>query len=378
MEQSRHPSKEKSKKKSFQIILVLLPIVIAIYCVAWFVARGFYDDQLVLALEDLNNQGLDVQCDRRELGGFPFRFEHRCEGLRLMRADGLTLSAKALRSVSPIWNPQFAIIELDGDVIISLQEEPIISLVTQAFRTSLRIGNQELQRLSLDLSGLTLRFEGRLWQAMRDVNALSHAQMITMDRFVAHIAQEPFVTFADDATIAAKPDQIELSFSIVNGWSGGTEADDTAIAVGEVTNDSGKTMPINTSFSLLTSLSLERFHPFWEEHFRQWLHNGAMIDPFLLRLGVGTSLLRAKGQGSVSEEGLLNGMAELRLIEMQQLVQHMSVAMGVDLSPLLLVAMMGAKREQIEGQTQLTYDVHIEKGQLRVQNIPVLRVPAIF
>ncbi len=93
--------------RRFTIILAALIAAAGIlWFAAWTVIAGRIDGAVADGLADAADQGLAVNCDGRQIGGFPLRFDVICGRIDAAEATtGLRAAMAGLRTATPVYRP---------------------------------------------------------------------------------------------------------------------------------------------------------------------------------------------------------------------------------------------------------------------------------
>ncbi|MDQ4060435.1 MAG: DUF2125 domain-containing protein, partial [Pseudomonadota bacterium] len=100
--------------------LAFLGLAVA-WSAAWFVLAGRAEALVERWLAAEAAAGRHYACARREVSGFPFRFEVICDKPVARFADSaLTVAAERLHAVTQVYDTSLFIVEVDGPVTIRL------------------------------------------------------------------------------------------------------------------------------------------------------------------------------------------------------------------------------------------------------------------
>lgn len=93
-------------------------IAIGLYATLWAFLASRLDRTVAAAIARAEESGTMVQCEGREVRGFPFRLGLHCERTGIATPDGVQAVAGPLRSAAQVYDPGLVISELDGPITI--------------------------------------------------------------------------------------------------------------------------------------------------------------------------------------------------------------------------------------------------------------------
>ena len=138
----------KRTNRKFVYLATAVAVVIGGWSAAWYTARGYLDAEISKVMELAAQNGAELACFERELGGFPFRFELRCKDFVLRDPFGGFLSVATLRAVALVYNPMHVIVEADSPMAAFRSgDSPIQEATWGSFRASVRFTTQGLTKL---------------------------------------------------------------------------------------------------------------------------------------------------------------------------------------------------------------------------------------
>ncbi|MBO0663076.1 DUF2125 domain-containing protein [Jiella sp. MQZ9-1] len=144
---SDSPSKARRALIGVAVIVVLL---IAALCGAWFYLAGRLDRELARVVETARERGIDVECPNRDVFGFPFRLGFRCDAISVDRPDAaVRASAGAIRTAAQIYRPNRLVGELDGPLKLEIPAAPPLDMRWSLAQGSATFWTTGLDRVSL-------------------------------------------------------------------------------------------------------------------------------------------------------------------------------------------------------------------------------------
>ncbi|MEI2386750.1 DUF2125 domain-containing protein [Breoghania sp. JC706] len=112
-------------RKRYILLVLAILAVVAGWSGFWFYAAGEVEKRLDLALEEFARDGMQVVCEDRTVGGYPFRMEVRCKTVVVVLADGSKVANGPLRAVALVYNPRHIIVEADAPLAARLAAVPV-------------------------------------------------------------------------------------------------------------------------------------------------------------------------------------------------------------------------------------------------------------
>lgn len=142
------------------LALVVVTVIVLIVA-AWFIGAHIYRGAINEGRAALARDGVTLACAEEELAGFPARFEWRCSSLSVTLANGAEISGGAFNTLSPIWNPLFAIAEWTGPFRSVSANGFDADISSDLLRASIRMTTSlELERLSAVLDPFAISLQG--------------------------------------------------------------------------------------------------------------------------------------------------------------------------------------------------------------------------
>jgi hypothetical protein len=144
----------KPRRRPFGWLAVLILVFVGLWTGFWFYVRGEIGRGVDDFLAQARMQGVDLTCNDRTIGGWPFRIEVRCKTPGLLTADGTTLDATALTVSGLVYRPDHYIADLTGPLTFS-QRDRGLRAEFKALRASLRLEKGEIARASVVADEMT-------------------------------------------------------------------------------------------------------------------------------------------------------------------------------------------------------------------------------
>lgn len=157
-------------KTSISVKVLRLGIVVFLlataYCVAWYYSAGLITARVERLFDGNNRFAAAVDCQNRDLRGFPFRFGLFCSSVAIDDVSrGISGSFGEFRSAALVYQPGKILWELDGPGIIRSADGLTISSQWSKLRSSLHTGFSGMSSGSTTVEDLktniTMSFAGQ-------------------------------------------------------------------------------------------------------------------------------------------------------------------------------------------------------------------------
>jgi hypothetical protein len=139
-------------KRRIQFLCFFSIFFIVAATAGWFFVAGKIDSAAANLIKLQAAKGSVVECDNRDVRGYPFRFGVFCDRVSYSdeNKDALLVKAGAFRSAAQFYNPRKIIGELDGPLIIEQASVPQdIKVSWSSMRSSFVAANPLPQRVSV-------------------------------------------------------------------------------------------------------------------------------------------------------------------------------------------------------------------------------------
>ncbi|MBR0554242.1 DUF2125 domain-containing protein [Ciceribacter sp. L1K23] len=148
------PSTTPPSRKILRLGLAVVAVCI-VYTGGWHLAATTLEQRIETIFEKQNPLGAVVECQNRELRGFPFRIGLFCEKLAFDdHRNGISASFGDFRSAAQIYAPGHIVSELDGPGEIRSTNGTRVSLQWHMLRSSVVTSTAYLERSSAESQGL--------------------------------------------------------------------------------------------------------------------------------------------------------------------------------------------------------------------------------
>lgn len=105
---------KRNLKLRYTLMAAAIVVVILGWSGGWFYLRGQLDQRIETALKASSGTGASVACARRQIAGFPFRFEVTCTRPVATTPSGATVLLNRLEAVALVYNPWHIIFDAIG------------------------------------------------------------------------------------------------------------------------------------------------------------------------------------------------------------------------------------------------------------------------
>ena len=195
----------------------------------WYFFAARIEDHLPSTLAQIVGPDARAECANADVRGYPFRIGLFCEALSYTNAaEGITTTAGAFRSAAQIYNPQHAVAEVDGPLVLDASglmlraDWQLLQASVQAVSDGLDRGSIDARNTSFDIdgTGLTQRL------ALQADRITAHARRNGADLDVAAYGENLHNTlvtglnakaFAFEATLSGKSDMLRVPFTPLHG-----------------------------------------------------------------------------------------------------------------------------------------------------------------
>lgn len=149
------PASRQGYSRRFFWLAVFIVVLFGGYAAAWFVIADRVEKAIDREIAEMRAEdGITADCEKRRIGGFPFRFELFCDSVAFddPRAP-VTLEAGAMRSARQIYDLRHTVGELDGPLTFTAPLD--VELTWSALRASVRDARPLPERVSITASALS-------------------------------------------------------------------------------------------------------------------------------------------------------------------------------------------------------------------------------
>ena len=112
------PHKQSLGKWPFITIGGIVVVITIGWSVLWFILSDRAKTLIENTLAEFSEQGVDLNCQRFVIGGYPFRLKASCESVTIEVEKATELKAKELRGVALLYNPTHLIFEVESPVTL--------------------------------------------------------------------------------------------------------------------------------------------------------------------------------------------------------------------------------------------------------------------
>lgn len=176
-------------RRGLYLPFILLGLLAVIWSAYWFIGSTIAARVIDQRIAAEKEKGREWQCVHRSIGGFPFRFVLRCDGMILTVGQKFAMTLPAFRAMAMAWNPRHVIAEADGP-----------ALFKNAGYNDLRVQWQNLQ-VSVQGAGTRAMMLSAVATspAADEIGAQASTQIFSADKFELHGRPTPDRTENDPA-----------------------------------------------------------------------------------------------------------------------------------------------------------------------------------
>jgi hypothetical protein len=348
----RPSTTRRSARASYAVFIPLGVVVVA--ALAW---TGFWFHAASVARSTLSGWeereaqlGRQFSCASQTIGGYPFRFEVRCQGAGadlLEATPPLAFRAKQLLTVAQIYQPTLILAEIDGPLSVGERGEKVaFSADWTLAQVSLRGLPMRPERVSAAVDNLTF-YESDRSDALFSAK---HAEL--------HARVDP----------QSPPDQLVLDIA--------TRLDTARSAAAGPILEQPINAEVSTVLHGLKDLKPKRI----SELLRELAQRGGDLQVVRARIERGTMLITASGTLRLNPQGRLDGGLEVtvagidfRFLE-RSLPQVKANAGPVGIG---LLALLGRQTE-LEGRPAVSMPLRFSDGATFLGPLPLGRSPSLF
>lgn len=293
--------------------------------------------------------GRVVACRAQEIGGFPFRFELKCDGASAVLGGGqlpIELKAANVHIAAQVYQPSLLISEFTGPLTIGDPGRP------PAYTANWKLAQSSL-------SGLP-----------------------EAPRRVSLVVSEPVVTRTEPAGRVARADHIEVHGRLAEGSIAERPVIEVALETKRFeTAEGGPLLAVSTDGSIDAVLSgLHDFSPKpWPARFREIQQAGGRIEIRKIRLQQGDTIAIGGGNLGINPEGRVEGQLNLTVAGLDAFVNRMAAASGqrISLSVSLGLGLLAGSK-QVEGKPAIAIPLKVTNGAMMLGPLRLGEIPPLF
>lgn len=154
---SRQVSSVPRGSRRFLVLALAIVAAIALYTAGWFYIAGQLEEQTRIALDRQAARGIQAECAAPRAHGYPFRIGLFCESTAWRApAEGIAMSAGALRSAAQVYAPSHVVGEIDGPAELDLPGLVPLTVNWDSLQASLRASRPVPSRASVAAANVRL------------------------------------------------------------------------------------------------------------------------------------------------------------------------------------------------------------------------------
>lgn len=343
------PAPRRSRTRQYVILVLALLVMAGGWIGFWKYAADAAQANLEKWRAREAKAGRVVGCGSQEIGGFPFRFELKCDGASAVLAGGqapIELKAANIHVAAQVYQPDLLISEFTGPLTIG-----------DPGRAPAYTANWKLAQSSL--SGLP--------------EAPSRVSLVV---------SEPVITRAEPAGQVARADHIEAHGRLAEGSVSDRPVIEFAFEAKRFeTSEGGPLLATTTDGSIDTVLrGLHDFSPKpWPARFREIQQAGGRIEIRKLRLQQGDTIAIGAGNLGINPQGRVEGQLNLTVAGLDAFVNRMMAASGQRVSMSISLGLgLLAGSKQVEGKPAIAIPLKVANGAMMLGPLKIGEIPPLF
>ena len=319
-------------KRRIQLLFGFVLLAIIASTAGWFFVASKIDSFAEAFIKQQAAMGTTINCDSRDVQGFPFRFGLFCESISFDSASqGISFSAGSVRSAAQFYAPRDLIVELDSPAQYQADGPMSVWMDWSQMRARILASEPLPKRLSITGRQVAIGLEANQEKA-RAETVEAFARVVDQDLDIA--GRTTAFNFVDTV---AQLDGLPLL---------GADFDMRIVE--------GDQLLIGTRQSLRGfDIQLNRL--------------ALLLDP---DRGIIVS-----GPLSIAQDGLVNGRLSVRIIDVDAVSSTLTKALP-DAAALITAFASGQPREG-EQQDEIELEITINAGQARLGLIPLGTIPPL-
>lgn len=340
------PEKKLMRRRVFLMILTIVVLIVGA-TFGWYYLANQVHVRVDAQVERLAGQGKTLNCENKQVKGYPFRVGLFCEKISYESpAEKIALSAGELRSAAQFYQPGFVVGELDGPAQLKMPGIGDLDLNWKLARSSSNISLGGLKRVS-----------------------------VTVEDFKAKGASG----IMDGKLIA---DLASLELHIRPGGGDAASADIEVALDGKTMRLGGANADKIPAFDLDIDGVAFGLNPVVKsgQNVENWVKSNGLtlqVRQFVLALENGGQL-KASGPIQVNTEGLIDGKLDLEISELQTVVENITQQMPELGDTAKTIQAATAIFSQGSKDGKVRFKIQIRRGVMTMGFIPLGVLPPLF
>ncbi len=341
-------ARPRSTRRRFQILLVVVLALAALWTGGWFVANHLASQKIAALKADFVARGGVIGCDAESLGGFPFKFTVNCAPASLDWPErGLSARVGGLEALALIYNPGHLLGAAQGPLSLKAADGLGIEANWSSLQSSLRLGTSRLKRFSAVADDLSSTIAAPAGRVLPSAVGAKHAEL--------HLLQN-----GADATALDLAGTVDNLTTTIPG----------APALPPLTAQLYATLP-----GALPELNDGRVDPL-----PAWLAAGGQVKLGRLGIDIGGFLAMASGDLTVAPNGVISGRVAIRVDQLDRLpdlAETIHPGSRDRVAQILGPLSAFLKPVEVDGKTWRETTLTIKNGKVQAGFIPLGRIPPI-
>lgn len=327
-------------------LAIVVVTVIVLIVAAWFIGAHIYRGAIDDGRAALARDGVTLACADETLGGFPARFEWRCSSLSITLANGAQISGGAFNTVSPIWNPLFAIAEWTGPFQSVSANGFDADIASDLLRASIRMNTAlELERLSAVLDTYAVSLQG----APQAILSGEQAEM--------HVRQPENTSQADGEADADLEIALVL-FGLESLFLGGVDRIDTSLT------------------ATLEELGNVRARSL-QDGIRNWVARSGVVAPLAWRVRLDDHGINLDGNATLGIDGLIDFDGTIATNDVAALVDLIGIDSSNGAAAITAGATLFGRQIQYSDMTMTELPLRVSRNAVSIGPVPLGVLPPL-
>lgn len=304
---------------------------------AWFYGKDKVDEAIKAEITKQKANGIEIACDNRDIGGYPLKYIVTCAKFQVKKDDIVSTIDRAV-FVGQVWNKHHVIAELHSPMVIKNGKQPETIMTFEPIMISMNGNEAGINRASSVFKATTIK---------NNAFEMSFAD-----------GEMHFLELGDKS----KPNY--KTTITLNNLSTKLEGKTLAAKAFKLNSDSElSSRPVSHK----------------SDAFIEWFKAGGVMKINEFSFFADDYGLKIDGNAQLNAEKLLNGTMNLRLWGLEKLLAGMKEQTTIDpkVNAMLQSITIFAKKETIEGKNTHVFAFSSDKGQVKMQGLPIYNLPAV-
>jgi hypothetical protein len=343
------PLPSRSRTRQYVVLVLAIVLMAGGWVAFWKYAADAAHENIENWRAREARAGRVLTCGSQEIGGFPFRFELKCDSASAVLGSGqipVELKAANVHVAAQVYQPTLLIGEFTGPLTIGDPGRP------PAYTANWKL-------------------------AQSSVSGLPEAP-----RRISLVLSEPVITRAEPAGQVARAEHIEVHGRLAEGSVSDRPVIEVAFEAKRLeTAEGGPLLATATDGSMDAVLrGLHDFSPKpWPARFREIQQAGGRIEIRKMRLQQGDTVAIGGGNLAINPEGRVEGQLSLTVAGLDAFVNRMAAATGQRVSVSISLGLgLLAGSKQVEGKPAIAIPLKVTNGAMMLGPLKIGQIPPLF